>query len=602
MEPSEAARQQDGQDENDCPPRPRHEGDLKFKRQHAVQWFSPNVLADASLRVLISSAFGAFLDKRELQASVATEPLVHRVQAHGVDASIAFGHAAGDVWIDFIADTGDGFNATYTVAWLASQPDLTPANLDQRLPRGDLLVLGGDEVYPVGNPDAYENRLRRPYEAALPWLPRDNPVLYAIPGNHDWYDGLTSFFRVFCQQRWIGGRSTSQTRSYFAIQLPHGWWIWGIDIQLDSYVDEPQKEYFKAVNLRKGDRVILCTATPSWYEGPESQAYRNLDFVEKTLITPRGARLVLCLSGDSHHYAHYDGGDGTHKVTAGGGGAFLHPTHPLGTKPLRLAMSQEEGQRYEQAACYPGHPTSRLLASGALSLPLLNPTFMVIPGLVYVLLAWSSQFSLRAFGDAGSIGTTAGAFGAQDVLVGLFRNPVSVLMVVVFALGLFGFAKPSPRRKKTWERNLLKVPMATFHLALHMAAVVAASLLAAKVASWWFDGGWQYTLRLLIAMGVLGGLFGGLVTGLYLAVCCAGFNSHGNEAFSAMRLASHKNFLRIRLDRDGGLTIYPIGIRRSRRWVLDPDNSEKTASWLKPKRARPVAHLIEDPFRVGEVT
>jgi hypothetical protein len=227
-------------------------------------------------------------------------------------------------------------------------------------------------------------------------------------------------------------------------------------------------------------------------------------------------------------------------------------------------------------------------------LPFFNPTFMVVPGLVYALLGWSSQFSLRAFGRP-----EAGGYGAKDVLVGLFQNPVSLLMLVVFSLGLFGFAKPSPRRKKTWERTLLKVPMALFHLALHLAAVIAAGLLAAEVASWFAEAGWQYTLVLVLAMGVLGGVLGGLATGFYVAVCCALFNSHGNEAFSAMRLTSHKNFLRMRLDRDGTLTVYPIGVRRSRKWVVDRENRNETAPWLRPRRDKPVAHLIEDPFRVG---
>ena len=31
----------------------------------------------------------------------------------------------------------------------------------------------------------------RPYAAALPELPDPRPTVYAIPGNHDWYDGLT---------------------------------------------------------------------------------------------------------------------------------------------------------------------------------------------------------------------------------------------------------------------------------------------------------------------------------------------------------------------------------------------------------------------------
>ncbi len=50
--------------------------------------------------------------------------------------------------------------------------------------------------------------------------------MLALAGNHDWYDGLTTFLRLFCVGRPIGGWRTEQTRSYFAARLPHDWWGW----------------------------------------------------------------------------------------------------------------------------------------------------------------------------------------------------------------------------------------------------------------------------------------------------------------------------------------------------------------------------------------
>ena len=37
---------------------------------------------------------------------------------------------------------------------------------------------------------------------------------------------------------------------------------------------------------------------------------------------------------------------------------------------------------------------------------------------------------------------------------------------------------------------------------------------------------------------------------------------HANEAFSALRIQSHKNFLRFRISPDGSLTIYALGLYR----------------------------------------
>ncbi len=571
----------------DPPGRPREWSDFKFKRAKATRWFAPNVLADAGLRVAVASAFGAFLDKRELQKAVFpdTEP-----QPTG---------PTGEIWFDFISDTGDGFNPTYTIAWVAARSELDLANNDKRLPRGRILVLGGDEVYPVGNPDAYENKFWRPYEAALPWLKHDNPDLYAVPGNHDWYDGLTSFFRVFGQSKWIGGRCTPQTRSYFAIQLPKRWWLWGIDIQLDSYVDKPQQDYFEGIDLKPGDKVILCTATPSWYE-ERSQGYKNLQWVESELINKREANLVLTLSGDSHHYAHYVGEDGTHKVTAGGGGAFLHPTHDV-NKTLRLPMGMgPESQDFEQKACYPSRPGSRLRALGAVGLPLRNPTFMVFPGALYALLGWSSQFSLRSVNTPPGSDVTIDTYGWHEVFVGMFRNPVSILLLTVVGLGMLGFAKPPASLHNKWLKMLIRGLMALTHLGFHVLAVIGLSLVALEVAGLQWDGGWPFTLRFVVAMALLGAVGGSAVTGAYLGIWCALFKAHGNEAYSAMRIEGFKNFLRLHLDKDGVLRVYPIGVRRAnKRWKPDPDQGPE-ASWISPlsERHRPVAHLIEDPFTV----
>jgi hypothetical protein len=106
---------------------------------------------------------------------------------------------------------------------------------------------------------------------------------------------LTSFIRIFCQHAYIGGWRTRQARSYFAVPLPHRWWLWGIDIQLSTYIDAPQLDYFHTVadKMGPGDRVILCVAEPSWVDAADNvAAFRNLAYVERHLIAPtaRGLR------------------------------------------------------------------------------------------------------------------------------------------------------------------------------------------------------------------------------------------------------------------------------------------------------------------------
>lgn len=51
-----------------------------------------------------------------------------------------------ELWFDFMADTGDGGNSSYSVARLLAQPTIRVWNNGSltTLPRGNLLLLGGD--------------------------------------------------------------------------------------------------------------------------------------------------------------------------------------------------------------------------------------------------------------------------------------------------------------------------------------------------------------------------------------------------------------------------------------------------------------------------
>jgi hypothetical protein len=590
MEPQQERRPRHEAISSDKPTRPTSLDELRFTRQKPVQWFSPGVLATSALRVVINSAFGAYLDKRELQGSLDADPLLHHADHN-------------EIWIDYISDTGDGFAPTYSVAWLAAQDKLVVEDVE--LPRANVVVLGGDEVYPIGNIDEYQNRFIGPYEASLPWLPADNPEMYFVAGNHDWYDGLTAFIRLFCQGGWIGGRRTRQTRSYFALQLPHRWWLWGLDIQFASYIDEPQLQYFEQVGklLQEGDRVILCTAAPSWTDVvADEKAFYKLGYVEDRLIGPAKAKLMLTLSGDSHHYAHYlSNPEGMHKLTAGGGGAFLHGTNDL-HEHLDLHLDKDprvKPQAFDLGRCYPDQRTSWWLALRAVTLPLKNPTFVVVPALMYLLLGWSSVFGLRVLpGRLNQLGQGGGVFRWFDGLIGLGRNPVSVMLVLALVGAAYGFAKPPDR----WVRNKMstKAVMGVAHTILHLLAFMISLWFAVHVCQALDLRGAGFTVGLLTLLAIAGAVFGSLVLCAYLVFCCTVLKTHCNEAFSAMCRTDYKNFLRLHIDPDGVLTVYPLGVRKTtKNWRLDPDNTAE-ASWLAPSSDddTPKAHFIERPFTI----
>ena len=48
--------------------------------------------------------------------------------------------------------------------------------------------------------------------------------------------------------------------------------------------------------------------------------------------------------------------------------------------------------------------------------------------------------------------------------------------------------------------------------------------------------------------------------GVYLILSLNFFGANMTNAFSSLRIASYKNFLRLKITNDGDLTLYPLGI------------------------------------------
>ena len=305
-----------------------------------VDWFDPGLLAKVGVRSIISATLGQYTDQRLIQAATDNESedgLKARYDYSGASsaADAILPEKDGAIWVDYIADLGDGFEATYAMAYLLAANELNVSGEPTPLPAGKLLIMGGDQVYPDATKQEYESRLRDPYDWAFS---TDTPArkVFAIPGNHDWYDGLSAFSALFCSARdrisggvgsQLGGWRCHQHRSYFAIKLPHNWWIWGPDIQLADNLDDSQRDYFDlmADQTKPGDTIILCLAEPSWLH----KNYDNLHEISM-LARKRGAKICTVLAGDWHHYSRYTNDKlGTQFITSGGGGAFAHATHGL---------------------------------------------------------------------------------------------------------------------------------------------------------------------------------------------------------------------------------------------------------------------------------
>ena len=520
---------------------------LRFTPQGPVRWLSPRTLLDTSMRFGLARVFGGYVDKREIIGG----------RPQGV-----FDHAdTEELWLDYVADVGDGFNATYSIAYLMAQDHIeVPAagGGTERLPRGSVLIMGGDEVYPAGDWLEYEQRMKGPYEAANPGHPVS---LYAIPGNHDWFDGLTAFARQFTEGRSVGGYRTFQKRSYFALELPHRWWLFAVDAQFDTHLDQTQIEYFRraAERMRPGDQVILCVPQPSWlWTEEDPRSFDRIDHFIRDVIAARGARVPLIVTGDRHHYAHYEEVDGSrHLVTAGGGGAYLSPTHTLSeelTAPRRSVSEPDARERrYRLTDTYPSKPKSLGYAFGIFArLPWLNKGFVALMAVVALI-------------------------ATVSILEG--TGPFVAVTAVLLGAGV-GFAHPG-QGSRTTRHYMLG--------GLHGAAQVGLAWAGAQVIKSFDDVSlWTYLAYLPIA-----GLVGTWLVGLYLVVANR-LGVNANELFAGLGVIDQKCFLRIRVAKDG-VTVYPIGLDRvSRRWVADPDGAQ-TDPWIQPVDPLKV-RLIEPGF------
>jgi len=543
--------------------------ELGFTPRKPVSWLGPVLLAATGARVALADQFGAYLDKRELQNAFPKR---------------VYDHSAGDeLWLDFAADLGDGFNATYSVAYLLAQDQLDVAGVP--LPRGDLLVLGGDQVYPTASGQRYEDRFKGPYRAALPTCPANGrqPTMFALPGNHDWYDGLTAFLRLFARRDGgrIGGWLTCQTRSYFALKLPQRWWLFATDAQGDAYLDDPQLDYFReaAKELRPGDKVIVSTPQPSWVEANEhAGAYDTVDYFLRSVIAPTGAEVALMLTGDLHHYARYtEQSDGDRQlITFGGGGAYLYGTHQL---PTRITVPPADSivrkasptREYTLAKTYPSRARSRALGTGVFTLlPLRNPGFVALLGVLQTLLLLALDNAERR----------------------ILTLPIFLIVVITFGLTMF-FAAGLSSGKRRLKHYLLGLSHGVAQAALGVAGLELWRLLPFDTLRWPLPA-----LAAAAIYGPIAGLVATQVVALYLIIA-AQFQVNLNELFAGMGIEGYKGFLRMHIRRDGSLELFAIGIDRvPRKWRANP-HAPASAPWFEPdKPFKP--RLVDDPLVLGQ--
>lgn len=618
-----------------------------------VNWYDPGHLVRTGYEVLISTIFGRYSDFRLMEAITTgfdesdrdedDEPEKPREDNAGFyDYTYTYderGRALEprtEIWIDYVSDTGDGWNSTYTTAYYLAHDQLnlrdnlngvdSVEQTEHTTKRGDILVFGGDQVYPTASRKEYRQRLVGPYETALPRTGPPHPRVFATPGNHDWSDSLVSFTRLFCSKEWFAGWKTLQKRSYFALKLPHGWWLLGIDVQLGSDIDGAQVRYFKNVAemMEAGDRVILCTAEPHWIKAKLYKKYdseydeSNLRFLEKKVLGEK-VNVDVFMAGDLHNYRRHECRKKEdndvrkiEKITAGGGGAFLHPTHTgwFGTDLTKLEEKDEENEGPKRVftlqKSFPDARVSRRLCWYNLLFPYLNPRFGIVTALYYWLISWAIlPVTIRSQTDG-----LLAAFSAE------FPNPA---LAFWFAVMVFSYVLFTETHSK-WYRliaggihgivNFIAAAIATYFSYWLVSIKLWPTLepLYKSFYSYLCFSAWCSDAHLIISLFVKYLLYSAIILlsgysigpalmGLYLLVSMNVFGRHYNEAFSALTIQDWKNFIRLKIDAHGDLTIYPVGIRRvARKWKMKETSGEHPTAKAVPADNPTGPELIESPI------
>jgi hypothetical protein len=181
------------------------------------------------------------------------------------------------------------------------------------------------------------------------------------------------------------------------------------------------------------------------------------------------------------------------------------------------------------------------------------------------------------------------------VLTSLWRIDVAIIEYLLLFSGFY-FYELYQEGKFEWGTVVSNLA----HAALHFAAIVGLS----QLALWFYpivfpplQAHWFWWALALLPIVPMGAHIAGFIFGLNLYVTCRFFGRSNNDAFSAMKLDSHRHFIRIEIDGDK-LTLYPIAVDKvptRAAWRSNPNRSPEAPSVFvadPPLKYR----LIEEPI------
>jgi 3',5'-cyclic AMP phosphodiesterase CpdA len=219
------------------------------------------------------------------------------------------------------------------------------------------VVVASDVVYPTGAMRDYEARFWLPFKGVT------KPV-YAIPGNHDWYDALEGFVATFFEpgaartamrarieadgglssttdrrieefigradflRRQYGVPTGAQAAPFFQVQTP-SFALIAVDTGVLRGVDPAQFTWLRAALEASRGKLVMAVLGHPFFAGGHDVARDDEEFMAvRGLLRANGVAVIM--AGDTHDLEYYQepvtgaGGTATvHHWVNGGGGAYL---------------------------------------------------------------------------------------------------------------------------------------------------------------------------------------------------------------------------------------------------------------------------------------
>jgi uncharacterized membrane protein HdeD (DUF308 family) len=265
----------------------------------------------------------------------------------GTFAVMPPGAEEGDFSFIVIGDTGEGDASQHV---LRDQLLAVAGREDVRF-----VLISSDVVYPNGSMIDYEAKFWLPFKGVA------RPV-YAIPGNHDWYDALDAFLATFLEadaaraamrarvesdlrlssttgariERLIAqaarlraeyGVPTGFQRGPFLELQSERFALLAIDTGIVKRVDAEQWRWLESALGRARGKLIMAVLGHPFYAKSYDMAYGNEPFARlKRLLVEHGVTILM--AGDTHDFEYYlepprPGSSAVHYFVNGGGGAYL---------------------------------------------------------------------------------------------------------------------------------------------------------------------------------------------------------------------------------------------------------------------------------------